>query len=310
MAGPHSQRPINVYATEMAEVSSRTPLHQAPEAGRGVAVEVAETTGIGRRAEDGNDVTEPPINAIVTRGSSKEEADVEGTTKRRRNKHRPLLRRLFNYVKNTLIGTKSSADDIDLEELELPPRYRPESISALCQITRFNEAEIKRIYRGFKAECPSGVVREDTFKLIYSQFFTQSGLANSGPYAHYVFNTLDQDNSGIINFEDFIQTLSILSRGSLEEKLTWTFALYDINGDGYVTKEEMTDIVTAIYDMVELAPTETRAIEEHIKTKVDSLFQKMDTNRDGVVTLEEFIDCCRNDEVISNSMTIFDAIVL
>lgn len=55
--------------------------------------------------------------------------------------------------------------------------------------------------------------------------------------------------------------------------MTWTFALYDINGDGYVTKEEMTDIVTAIYDMVELAPTETRGIEDRIKTKVDALFQ-------------------------------------
>lgn len=37
----------------------------------------------------------------------------------------------------------------------------------------------------------------------------------------------------------------------MEEKLTWTFALYDINGDGCVTREEMTNIVTAIYDMVD-----------------------------------------------------------
>ncbi|GAB0094088.1 Kv channel-interacting protein 4 isoform X1 [Sergentomyia squamirostris] len=308
MAGPHSQRPINVYATEMAEVS-RTPLQQQRGCASSGCRGVVETASIGRTA-DGNDVTEPPINAIITRGSSKEDGDVECSTKHRRSKHRPLLRRLFNYVKNTLIGSKSAGNDLELEDLELPPRYRPESISALCQITRFNEAEIKRIYRGFKAECPSGVVREDTFKLIYSQFFMQSGLANSGPYAHYVFNTLDQDNSGIINFEDFIQTLSILSRGSLEEKLTWTFALYDINGDGFVTKEEMTDIVTAIYDMVEQPTSDARAMDERIKSKVDTLFQKMDTNRDGVVTLEEFIDCCRNDEVISNSMTIFDAIVL
>lgn len=44
--------------------------------------------------------------------------------------------------------------------------------------------------------------------------------------------------------------LSVLSRGSLEEKLRWTFSLYDINGDGCITKEEMTDIVTAIYDLM------------------------------------------------------------
>lgn len=34
---------------------------------------------------------------------------------------------------------------------------------------------MKRLYRGFKAECPSGVVREDTFKIIYSQFFSARG---------------------------------------------------------------------------------------------------------------------------------------
>lgn len=65
--------------------------------------------------------------------------------------------------------------DSELEDLETPPRYRPDSLEALCKATRFSQAEIKRIYRGFKAECPTGVVREDTFKMIYSQFFPQGG---------------------------------------------------------------------------------------------------------------------------------------
>lgn len=66
--------------------------------------------------------------------------------------------------------------DSELEELETTPRYRPDSLSALSRSTRFSEAEIKRIYRGFKAECPTGVVKEDTFKIIYAQFFPQGGL--------------------------------------------------------------------------------------------------------------------------------------
>ncbi|XP_055681194.1 Kv channel-interacting protein 1-like isoform X2 [Lutzomyia longipalpis] len=194
----------------------------------------------------------------------------------------------------------------ELEELETPPRYRPDSLSALCRATRFSEAEIKRIYRGFKAECPTGVVREDTFKVIYSQFFPQG--ANSGQYAHYVFNTLDQDRSGIVSFEEFVQGLSILSRGSLEEKLRWTFSLYDINGDGFITREEMTDIATAIYDLAGHIPSDPIAAleEEKIREKVDRIFQKMDTNSDGVITLDEFLDCCQNDEAISRSMAVFD----
>ena len=31
------------------------------------------------------------------------------------------------------------------------------------------------MYRGFKAHCPNGIVKEDTFKIIYAQFFPQGG---------------------------------------------------------------------------------------------------------------------------------------
>lgn len=71
-------------------------------------------------------------------------------------------------------------------------------------------------------------------QLMFPQTFTNAHVAHNSPSP-----------------QDFLQTLSILSRGTVEEKLTWTFALYDINGDGCVTREEMTDIVTAIYDMVD-----------------------------------------------------------
>lgn len=233
-----------------------------------------------------------------------------------RHRHRPLHRRLITYLRNLFQGSTTQnarrillvawgciTNHSELEEFETPARYRPDSLSALSRATRFTEDEIKRIYRGFKAECPTGVVKEDTFKVIYSQFFPQG--ANPTLYAHYVFNTLDQDHSGIVSFEDFVQGLSILSRGSVEEKLRWTFSLYDINGDGFITREEMTDIVTAIYELMGRLPDECPE-EEKIKGKVEQIFQKMDTNRDGVVTLEEFLEACRNDDAISRSMSVFD----
>lgn len=40
---------------------------------------------------------------------------------------------------------------------------------------------------------------------------------------------------------------------------------------------------------------------------VSFLSQKMDMNGDGVVTLDEFLDCCRNDDAISRSMAVFDS---
>jgi Ca2+-binding EF-hand superfamily protein len=53
----------------------------------------------------------------------------------------------------------------------VPVRYYPESLQALVKTTKFSETEIKRMYRGFKAECPNGLIKEENFKNIYSQFF-------------------------------------------------------------------------------------------------------------------------------------------
>ena len=66
--------------------------------------------------------------------------------------------------------------------------------------------------------------------------------------------------------------LSVLARGSLSEKLLWTFNLYDINGDGIITKEEMLDIVTSIYDMMGRF-TENTIEERTAKEHVDNVFQ-------------------------------------
>lgn len=74
------------------------------------------------------------------------------------------------------------------------------------------------------------------------------------------------------SLQKFVQGLSILSRGTLEEKLCWTFQLYDINSDGQITKEEMSDIVTAVYGLMGHSPDSDRFDDERIKEKVENLF--------------------------------------
>ncbi|CAF4869402.1 unnamed protein product, partial [Rotaria magnacalcarata] len=50
-------------------------------------------------------------------------------------------------------------------------RYKPRSLDELTTRTKFSKKEIQLIYQGFKQECPSGIVNEETFKHIYGQFF-------------------------------------------------------------------------------------------------------------------------------------------
>ncbi|XP_056427350.1 calsenilin isoform X2 [Hyla sarda] len=151
-------------------------------------------------------------------------------------------------VKWILSSTSQQGPDSSDSELELSTvRHQPEGLEQLQAVTKFTKKELQSLYRGFKNECPSGLVDEETFKLIYSQFFPQG---DATMYAHFLFNAFDMDRSGAIRFEDFVVGLSILLRGTIHEKLKWAFNLYDINKDGYITKEEMLAIMKSIYDMM------------------------------------------------------------
>uniref|UniRef100_A0A8C3LCU6 Potassium voltage-gated channel interacting protein 2 n=1 Tax=Chrysolophus pictus TaxID=9089 RepID=A0A8C3LCU6_CHRPC len=131
---------------------------------------------------------------------------------------------------------------------------------------------------------------------------------DSSTYATFLFNAFDTDHDGSVSFEDFVSGLSIILRGTIDDRLNWAFNLYDLNKDGCITKEEMLDIMKSIYDMMGKY-TYPAMREEAPREHVENFFQKMDRNKDGVVTIEEFLESCQKDENIMRSMQLFDNVI-
>uniref|UniRef100_A0A6G1SE19 Frequenin-1 n=1 Tax=Aceria tosichella TaxID=561515 RepID=A0A6G1SE19_9ACAR len=93
-----------------------------------------------------------------------------------------------------------------------------EAMEKLKKDTYFTEKEIKNWHKGFRKDCPDGQLTELGFLRIYKQFFPHGDPTK---FARACFRVFDQNEDGSIEFEEFMKALSVTSRGSLEEKLTF-----------------------------------------------------------------------------------------
>ncbi|XP_024941700.1 hippocalcin-like protein 4 isoform X2 [Cephus cinctus] len=180
-----------------------------------------------------------------------------------------------------------------------PIHVVPERLAALVERTGFSKDEICKMYRAFKQHCPGGAATTNDLKPAYAKLFP---LGDSTKYAQIVFNIFDKDGDGVVSFADFLVGMASIVRGSADQKLSWIFGMYDLNGDGHITRHEMLAIVSAIYEMVQNSQTIHRAVTRH----VDRIFEKMDLDKDGVISKEEFMTSCKNDLTICDQLTIFD----
>lgn len=54
-----------------------------------------------------------------------------------------------------------------------------------------------------------------------------------------IFCVWDKHNCGLITLENWFNGLSLFLKGSTNKQIEYCFTVYDLNADGFITKDEM-----------------------------------------------------------------------
>ena len=112
----------------------------------------------------------------------------------------------------------------------------------LSKGTNFTSKELSAFFDKFKKDFPDGQITRDQFIVLHKKMIGVDGDATE--FCDLTFKKYDKDNSGTIDFKEFITTLNVASRGTADEKLLWAFHMYDKDGDGYLTESEIKEVLT------------------------------------------------------------------
>jgi hypothetical protein len=94
--------------------------------------------------------------------------------------------------------------------------------------TNYSVRELYTLFARFKALCslsstPTGVDRE-AFRLGVPMLSVEDDL-----FVDRVFEVLDEDGSGVIEFEEFIEAMSALERGTREKRTDFLFQVVRVS---------------------------------------------------------------------------------
>merc|ERR1719421_1154807 len=148
---------------------------------------------------------------------------------------------------------------------------------ALDEFARENNIKpesIKKAYKRFQA------TDKDKSGMIDYTEFCEILQVDPSPNCERLFQMFDNDRAGQIDVREFMIGLANFSGAGKDDKLKFAFMVFDEDGNGVITKSELTKILKANHMAKE---------DSEVARKAETIMAQADKDGDGVVTFDEFV---------------------
>jgi len=167
--------------------------------------------------------------------------------------------------------------------------------------THFSEVEVNKLFNTFTELAPSGKCNKELFSKCLEKL-EEHGFKHpkETPFGDRLFQLLDTNGDGEVDLNEFVVGLSMLCKGTAEEKLALSFRAYDLDGSGSISEDEMKHMFKQAWlagfkalafdhggedlDFEQLDEFSTSMAQNF----AHSAFESLDTDKNGQLSLEEF----------------------
>ncbi|CAL4948908.1 unnamed protein product [Urochloa decumbens] len=170
---------------------------------------------------------------------------------------------------------------------------------ALAAETSFTVSEVEALHDLFR-KISNSIVKDN---LIHKEEFHAALFRNKKKqnlFVDRVFDLFDQKRNGVIEFGEFVRSLSVFHPDAPEEqKVAFAFKLYDLRQTGFIERNELKEMVLALLDESDLDIT-----SDAVEIIVDRTFDQADTKGDGRIDQEEWTEFAKDNPYVLRNMTL------
>ncbi|KAG9407861.1 hypothetical protein AC1031_021099 [Aphanomyces cochlioides] len=153
-------------------------------------------------------------------------------------------------------GQKYSLTEASVElmraDIRVNPHFIEQEVCALHGITHFDRSQLEQLHVEFQYivttspdKASGGGINKDVLRQILIRVIPEWPQTS----ADQLFHVLQPDARGNIDFQRLMLALSVLCRGSVEEKMRLCFDLYDVDKSGFLDVEKMIAMAASLCEI-------------------------------------------------------------